>query len=112
MASTTVADNIVQVSGKRSAGFYANLAQKQLKSSADVELSGLGNAIKTVVSATEILKKNNVATVSKIETSSVDAKDEESSRKAKVTIRLFRTPAFEEKVKNSTVEDINEDIDQ
>lgn len=43
--SSPATGNVIQVSSKLNAGFYVNQAQKQLKESAEIELSGLGNGM-------------------------------------------------------------------
>jgi len=82
----------VQVSGKRNHTYYVNLALKIFQRRqwyTVLELSGLGNAIPSIVSIAEILKRYKVATVKKIETSLVELSDGEGSRplqKAKMVV--------------------------
>eukprot|EP01027_Heterolobosea_sp_BB2_P003082 GEZU01004664.1.p1 GENE.GEZU01004664.1~~GEZU01004664.1.p1 ORF type:complete len:140 (-),score=69.05 GEZU01004664.1:161-580(-) len=92
--------NKIQVSSnKRTLFFYVNLAKKFLAKEPVVELSGLGNAINTVVSCAEILKNSNVAVVNKIETSTVEVSGEGRQRpiqKAKIQIFLSKSDKFDE----------------
>jgi hypothetical protein len=84
----------VQVSAKRNHTYYVNLCLKVFQRRewyTQLELSGLGNAIPSIVSITEILKRYKVATVKKIETSLVELSDVEGSRplpKAKIVVIL------------------------
>lgn len=87
----------MQVSGKRNHTFYVNLALKVLQRRPwydKLELSGLGNAIPSIVSIAEILKRYQVARVRHIETSLVDLSDGEGKRtlqKAKMVVVLDKT---------------------
>lgn len=86
----------IQVSGKRNHTYYVGLALKVFQRRewyAMLELSGLGNAIPSIVSIAEILKRYKVATVQKIETSLVELTDGEGSRtlqKAKIVILMTK----------------------
>ncbi|XP_057772727.1 uncharacterized protein At2g34160-like [Salvia miltiorrhiza] len=65
----------------------------------EVELSGLGMAISTVVSVAEILKNNGFAVEKKIMTSTVEIKDDSRGRpvqKAKIEVVLGKTANFDE----------------
>ena len=65
--------NRIQVSNtKKPLFFYVNLAKQFLGAHDTVHLSGLGMAVATVVTVAEILKKNGLATVTSIGTSTVD----------------------------------------
>nr|GMD75225.1 DNA/RNA-binding protein Alba-like protein [Ipomoea batatas] len=81
--------NRIQVSNtKKPLFFYVNLAKRYMQQHNEVELSGLGMAIATVVSVTEILKNNGLAVEKKIMTSTVDVRDDSRGRpitKAKVS---------------------------
>ncbi|KAF0976871.1 hypothetical protein C9374_000531 [Naegleria lovaniensis] len=90
-------DNKIQVSAtKQSLSFYVYLAKKFLKNNNEIELSGLGGAINTVVSCAEILKNQKLATISKIQTSTVpvSGKNDQSFQKAKIQIYLKKTAEF------------------
>jgi len=82
----------LQVSGKRNHTFYVNLALKVLARRpwySSIELSGLGNAIPSIVSIAEILKRYKVAVIERIETSLVELTDEgRKTQKAKATVLL------------------------
>ena len=80
--------NKIQVSNnKQPIRFYVNLAKKMLKNGEpDVELSGLGNAINTVVTCVEILKNALLVDVKKIETSSVQMGN---TKRLKPKLRVF-----------------------
>lgn len=63
----------------------------------EVELSALGMAIGTVVTVSEILKNNGLATEKKILTSTIGTKDELKGRlvrKAKIEILLCKSENF------------------
>eukprot|EP00026_Physarum_polycephalum_P011736 Phypoly_transcript_11978.p1 GENE.Phypoly_transcript_11978~~Phypoly_transcript_11978.p1 ORF type:complete len:117 (+),score=28.61 Phypoly_transcript_11978:444-794(+) len=85
--------NKIKVSSGRSVFFYVDLATRFLKDQEDVELSGLGYAITTVVTIAEILKNQGIASVKKINTSTMDIKERPVS-KAKIEITLIKTPKF------------------
>jgi DNA-binding protein len=92
-------DNKIQVSSsKQSLSFYVHLAKKFLTSQNEIELSGLGSAINTVVSCAEILKNGGFATISKINTSTVEIKsegEEQSFPKAKIQVWLAKGKDFD-----------------
>ncbi|KAL3497397.1 hypothetical protein ACH5RR_040129 [Cinchona calisaya] len=98
--TTTQKRNLVQVSNtKKSLFFYVNLSKRYLQQYGEVELSGLGMAIATVVTVTEILKNNGFAVEKKIRTLTVDMRDELGARpvpKAKIEILLGKTDNFDE----------------
>jgi len=87
-------DNVyqIQVSGKRNHTYYVNLALKifQRRDWYNIlELSGLGNAIPSIVSIAEILKRYKVGAVKKIETSLVDLIDgSRPLQKAKIVVLM------------------------
>ena len=90
-------DNKIQVSAtKQSLSFYVYLSKKFLKNNDEIELSGLGGAINTVVSCAEIMKNQKLATISKIQTSSVSVsgKNDQSFQKAKIQVYLKKTAEF------------------
>jgi len=70
-----------------------DLATRFLKDQEEVELSGLGYAITTVVTIAEILKNQGIASVKKLGTSTMDAQDRPAG-KAKIQITLVKTPKF------------------
>ncbi|XP_038723845.1 uncharacterized protein At2g34160-like [Tripterygium wilfordii] len=91
----------IQVSNtKKPFLFYLNLAKRYIKQYNDVELSALGMAIPTVVTISEILKENGLATQKKIETSTIRSKEDDKGRlitKAKIEIVLEKVAEeFEE----------------
>ncbi|XP_057776432.1 uncharacterized protein At2g34160-like [Salvia miltiorrhiza] len=92
--------NRIQVSNsKKSLFFYVNLSKRYLQQYNDVELSGLGMAISTVVSIAEILKNNGFAIEKKIRTLTVDMRDDPEARpfpKAKIEILLGKSENFDE----------------
>ncbi|KAL5698056.1 hypothetical protein ACHQM5_029141 [Ranunculus cassubicifolius] len=92
--------NRIQVSNtKKPLFFYVNLAKRYMQQHNEVELSALGMAIATVVTIAEILKNNGLAVERKIQTSTVDMKDESRGRpiqKAKIEILLGKTENFDE----------------
>ncbi|CAL9219576.1 unnamed protein product, partial [Arabidopsis halleri] len=73
--------NRIQVSNtKKPLFFYVNLAKRYIQQHNEVELSALGMAITTVVTISEILKNNGLATEKKVLTSTVGMKDETKGR--------------------------------
>jgi len=85
--------NKIKVSTGRSVFFYVDLATRFLKDQDEVELSGLGYAITTVVTIAEILKNQGIASVKKLGTSTMDSSDRPAS-KAKIQITIIKTPKF------------------
>ncbi|PIN21612.1 hypothetical protein CDL12_05691 [Handroanthus impetiginosus] len=92
--------NRIQVSNsKKSLFFYVNLSKRYLEQYNEVELSGLGMAISTVVSIAEILKNNGFAIEKKIRTLTVDMRDDPGARplpKAKIEVLLGKSSNFDE----------------
>lgn len=91
----------IQVSNqKRPLYFYVNLAKRILQQHGEVELSGLGMALSTVVTVAEILKNNGLAVERRIRTSTIDIGEDtrrpRSSPKAKIEIMLAKSTAFDE----------------
>mmetsp|Transcript_5694 Transcript_5694/g.14197 ORF Transcript_5694/g.14197 Transcript_5694/m.14197 type:complete len:126 (+) Transcript_5694:53-430(+) len=92
----TFKTNLVQVSNvKKPLFFYVNLAERLLAQFETLEFSALGLAISTVVTVVEILKQNQVAVVTGIHTSTVDASEhsKEGAFKAKIRISVRRWPS-------------------
>ncbi|KAL2950107.1 hypothetical protein AAZX31_20G212300 [Glycine max] len=87
----------IQVSNtKKPLFFYVNLAKRYIQQHDEVELSALGMA--TVVTISEILKNNGLATEKKVLTSTVGMKDENKGRlvqKAKIEIVLGKSDKFD-----------------
>ncbi|ESQ32310.1 hypothetical protein EUTSA_v10005588mg [Eutrema salsugineum] len=103
LSATTVVEtqkkNRIQVSNtKKPLFFYVNLAKRYIQQHNEVELSALGMAITTVVTISEILKNNGLATEKKVLTSTVGMKDENKGRivqKAKIEIVLGKSDKFD-----------------
>ncbi|RID81162.1 hypothetical protein BRARA_A03760 [Brassica rapa] len=91
--------NRIQVSNtKKPLFFYVNLAKRYIQQHNEVELSALGMAITTVVTISEILKNNGLATEKKVLTSTVGMKDETKGKmvqKAKIEIVLGKSAKFD-----------------
>jgi len=85
----------IKVSSSRSAFFYVDLTTKFLKDQEHVELSGLGIAVTTVVTAAEILKSQGVAELKSLRTSMVNVR-ERGAQKPKIEIVLFKSKNFED----------------
>ncbi|KAG2239340.1 hypothetical protein Bca52824_091850 [Brassica carinata] len=107
-ATTTAVEthkkNRIQVSNtKKPLFFYVNLAKRYIQQHNEVELSALGMAITTVVTISEILKNNGLATEKKVLTSTVGMKDENKGRvvqKAKANkFDSLMTPVTKDTVK-------------
>ncbi|KAJ4900724.1 Alba DNA/RNA-binding protein [Raphanus sativus] len=98
-AVETQKKNRIQVSNtKKPLFFYVNLAKRYIQQHNEVELSALGMAITTVVTISEILKNNGLATEKKVLTSTVGMKDENKGRvvqKAKIEIVLGKSDKFD-----------------
>jgi len=93
--------NRIQISSsKKTLSFYVYLAKKFLADEEVVELSGLGNAINTVVSCAEILKNSGAAIIKKIETSSVQMP---SGRQTNRTVSKAKIQVFVSKSKDFLV---------
>ncbi|KAG2239776.1 hypothetical protein Bca52824_091473 [Brassica carinata] len=102
-AVETQKKNRIQVSNtKKPLFFYVNLAKRYIQQHNEVELSALGMAITTVVTISEILKNNGLATEKKVLTSTVGMKDENKGRvvqKAKANkFDSLMTPATKDTV--------------
>jgi len=102
----------IQVSGKRNHTYYVNLALKVFQRRGwynMLELSGLGNAIPSIVSIAEILKRYKVAVVRKIETSLVelssDGEGARSLQKAKIVVLMEKTSSIPEIPEDSDLGD-------
>ncbi|CAM0949860.1 unnamed protein product [Alopecurus aequalis] len=97
-AGASTKKNRIQVStNKKPLYFYVNLAKRYMQNYDEVELSALGMAIGTVVTVSEILKNNGLATEKKILTSTIGTKDESKGRlvrKAKIEILLCKSENF------------------
>ncbi|CAN6911659.1 hypothetical protein HID58_077115 [Brassica napus] len=90
-ATTTAVEthkkNRIQVSNtKKPLFFYVNLAKRYIQQYNEVELSALGMAITTVVTISEILKNNGLATEKKVLTSTVGMKDENKGRVIEIVL--------------------------
>ncbi|CAN6876845.1 unnamed protein product [Brassica oleracea] len=90
-ATTTAVEthkkNRIQVSNtKKPLFFYVNLAKRYIQQHNEVELSALGMAITTVVTISEILKNNGLATEKKVLTSTVGMKDENKGRVIEIVL--------------------------
>ncbi|CAN6862073.1 unnamed protein product [Brassica oleracea] len=92
-AVETQKKNRIQVSNtKKPLFFYVNLAKRYIQQHNEVELSALGMAITTVVTISEILKNNGLATEKKVLTSTVGMKDESKGKivqKTKASFSFF-----------------------
>lgn len=99
----------LQISGKRNHTYYVNVALKVLARRPwhhALELSGLGNAIPSIVSIAEILKRYRVAVFERIETSLVELADEgRRAQKAKMVVVL-------KKIASAPVIDPDDDSEQ
>ncbi|KAL6523931.1 hypothetical protein OROMI_031026 [Orobanche minor] len=74
-------------------------SQRYLQEYNEVELSGLGMAITTVVTVAEILKNSGFAVEKKIRTLTVDMRDDPGARpmpKAKIEVLLGKSANFDE----------------
>ncbi|KAK8532090.1 hypothetical protein V6N13_131432 [Hibiscus sabdariffa] len=91
--------NRIQVSNtKKPLFFYVNLAKRYMQQYNEVQLSGLGMAITTVVTVAEILKNNGLAIEKKVSTATVGMKDENKgsvARKTKIEIILGKSDKFD-----------------
>ncbi|XP_009111898.1 uncharacterized protein At2g34160 isoform X2 [Brassica rapa] len=96
-AVETQKKNRIQVSNtKKPLFFYVNLAKRYIQQHNEVELSAL--AITTVVTISEILKNNGLATEKRVLTSTVGMKDENKGKivqKTKIEIVLAKSDKFD-----------------
>ncbi|KAK1862377.1 hypothetical protein I4F81_004951 [Pyropia yezoensis] len=74
---------------KRPLNFFIGLAKKFLVNEEEVELSGLGLAVTTVVTVAEILKSSGYVDIVRIETSLVDMREEGRSTLPKAKIQIW-----------------------
>ncbi|GAX80818.1 hypothetical protein CEUSTIGMA_g8253.t1 [Chlamydomonas eustigma] len=82
-------------SSKKPISFYVNLSKKLLSEHGEIQLSALGQAISTLVSISEILKKDQLAIEKKI-TTSLDSSTEDGRQKPKLEILLVKASTFEQ----------------
>lgn len=78
---------------------FQSHSQKYMQQYDEVELSGLGMAISTVVTIAEILKNNGLAIEKKIKTLTIDMRDDPRARplpKAKIEVTLGKSSQFDE----------------
>ncbi|MCO5607919.1 hypothetical protein L7F22_062121 [Adiantum nelumboides] len=101
--------NKIQVSSiKRPLFFYVNLAKRYLQQHEEVEMSGIGMAVTTLVTVAEILKNQQLAVEKSILTSIVDQWDDAKERmvqKAKIIITLAKSSMFDELMASTTFDD-------
>ncbi|KAH7387128.1 hypothetical protein KP509_16G006900 [Ceratopteris richardii] len=101
--------NKIQVSSiKRPLFFYVNLAKRYLQQHEEVEMSGIGMAVTTLVTVAQILKNHQLAFEKSIATSIVDQWDDAKGRmvqKAKVIIVLAKTSMFDELIASTTFDE-------
>jgi|688.fasta_scaffold761530_2 hypothetical protein len=91
--------NTVRVSSRRIYTLYVYEVKEKLKTSSQVELHGLGEAITNTVRAAEMLCSLGYATMEKFITLTVtentDSDTDRSARKSKVVISLKKTSEFD-----------------
>mmetsp|Transcript_11316 Transcript_11316/g.19325 ORF Transcript_11316/g.19325 Transcript_11316/m.19325 type:complete len:164 (-) Transcript_11316:146-637(-) len=96
-------NNRIQVSReKKPMTFFMNLAKKFLHNHDEVELSGLGLAISTVVTLAEILKNQGYINIKRIQTSLVDISDEGKPYalpKGKISVWIEKSANFDQLIK-------------
>lgn len=89
--------NRIQVSReKRPLNFFVGLAKKFLINEDEIELSGLGLAVTTVVTVVEILRAAGQVGITRMETSLVDsgADGRATAPKAKIQVWVHKGPRF------------------
>jgi DNA-binding protein len=84
----------IKISVGRSVFYFVDEAAEALKQHPQIELSGLGSAINTVVSVADILRHQGLAKIKKVNTTMLSA-DNRRVQKAKIEIVLERAPTFE-----------------
>eukprot|EP01064_Diplonema_japonicum_P037451 TRINITY_DN875_c1_g1_i1.p2 TRINITY_DN875_c1_g1~~TRINITY_DN875_c1_g1_i1.p2 ORF type:complete len:431 (+),score=174.36 TRINITY_DN875_c1_g1_i1:103-1395(+) len=97
------ADDRINISSNKDVFFYVDLAKKLLADAErpDVlELTGLGSSISTVVSVADILREQDLATVSKLET----GMSGRTNRTAKIQCWVKKNAGFEEAYKKQLEE--------
>merc|ERR1711959_35200 len=88
--------NRVQISAKDDApslGFYVTLARKLLATNDEVELSGIGTAMNSVVSVAEIMSSSCVAEKTRVRTSTHES-EEGRGNKRRLQIWIKRGPEY------------------
>eukprot|EP00916_Digyalum_oweni_P013379 GHVL01021931.1.p1 GENE.GHVL01021931.1~~GHVL01021931.1.p1 ORF type:complete len:109 (-),score=22.32 GHVL01021931.1:169-495(-) len=102
MAQSGISENGVPVSNFRSRIFYVNTAKKVLFGSKEKEpqseviITGLGTAINAAVGVSDRLIKQNVVTMSKVETSYHTSSDNSTRPLPKITIWLTKNPDYKD----------------
>eukprot|EP01023_Acetabularia_acetabulum_P025911 TRINITY_DN246_c0_g1_i1.p4 TRINITY_DN246_c0_g1~~TRINITY_DN246_c0_g1_i1.p4 ORF type:complete len:139 (-),score=35.42 TRINITY_DN246_c0_g1_i1:434-850(-) len=89
----------IQVSNtKKPLYFYVNLSKRLLQEHGEVQLSGLGLAVQSVVNVAEILKGMDLVEMKKITTSLETLTDDGKTRitpKPKLQVLLFKSAEFD-----------------
>mmetsp|Transcript_5845 Transcript_5845/g.6353 ORF Transcript_5845/g.6353 Transcript_5845/m.6353 type:complete len:153 (+) Transcript_5845:92-550(+) len=100
---------VVRVAGATPPVRYVDNVTRQLKVNEEVQLSGLGIAVTTVVTAAEMLKNQGVAEIKSIETSMARV-HERAGQKPKIVITLVKSSRFDEvyEVKQAMAEENKE----
>eukprot|EP01010_Urceolus_cornutus_P001239 NODE_1764_length_764_cov_470.749650_g1371_i0.p1 GENE.NODE_1764_length_764_cov_470.749650_g1371_i0~~NODE_1764_length_764_cov_470.749650_g1371_i0.p1 ORF type:complete len:147 (+),score=33.08 NODE_1764_length_764_cov_470.749650_g1371_i0:102-542(+) len=89
--------NKIRVSTARSLFLYINICKRLLhEGEAEVELSGLGMAINSVVSCAEILKNQKLVAVTKISTSLSEVQEWRQANVPKLQVFVKKSPQFDE----------------
>eukprot|EP01024_Parvocaulis_polyphysoides_P060681 TRINITY_DN663_c0_g1_i1.p2 TRINITY_DN663_c0_g1~~TRINITY_DN663_c0_g1_i1.p2 ORF type:complete len:132 (-),score=23.65 TRINITY_DN663_c0_g1_i1:295-690(-) len=93
----------IQVSNtKKPLYFYVNLSKRMLQEHGQVELSGLGLAVQTVVNVAEILKGLNLVKVYNITTGMqalAEDADNRAAPKPKIQVLLHKSEQFDDLMK-------------
>merc|ERR1711933_73751 len=95
---STFQSNRIQVSNvKKPLFFYVNLAQRLLGQFEVLEFSALGLAISTLVTVVEILRQNQLAEITRVHTSTVNAQEShEGDFKAKMEVTVKRSSTYQQ----------------
>jgi len=88
----------IQVSVEKTPHFYARLGKRMLMTSEEgVIVTGLGNATNVAIGAASIMEREDVATITKVETAYFTS-NRAKRRLPKITITLLRNPKLLEEM--------------
>ena len=104
--------NKIQISAKRDTGFYVFLAKLFLMDFEEIELHALGDAIGIAIKVGELLNRHGYTALSRGETSTINPTDDKDQgndeprrgKKAKLIVKLKKTPKFGELIKNFRIQ--------
>ncbi len=106
--------NQIQISSKRDAGFYIFLSKLFFLDYPEIQLHALGEATGIAVKVAEILTSGGFTQITKIQTTTLDSSQEETTptegrpirrgKKVKIIINLGKSDRFDELMKNFKIQ--------